>query len=139
MISQIFLFIFGASAIYLVGRTDKWRRYGYIMGILGQPFWFYTTISSQQWGMLALCTFYLYSWVNGFYNHWLAKPKPTKPIYKLIYRSYHPYTQSEVIGFFDSEESGHEAMRDDLQVSRGAADYSLEPIEINKKGEVFLW
>jgi hypothetical protein len=47
--SQIALFIFGASAIYLVGRTDKLRKWGFIVGLCGQPFWFYTQIQDENW------------------------------------------------------------------------------------------
>lgn len=75
MIAQIAIFIFGASAIYLVGRTDKWQRWGYIMGLLGQPFWVYVTITSEQWGILAMTTVYTVSWCIGIYNHWIKKPK----------------------------------------------------------------
>jgi carbohydrate-binding DOMON domain-containing protein len=44
MISQIAIMIFGASAIWFVSRTEKWKRWGYILGLCGQPFWIYTTI-----------------------------------------------------------------------------------------------
>jgi hypothetical protein len=71
---QVMIFIFGVSAIWLVGRTDRWRRYGYIAGLLGQPFWIYHTFTTGQWMVLAICMFYLYSWAMGFYNHWLKDP-----------------------------------------------------------------
>lgn len=72
-IEQIFIFLFGVSAILLVGRNDKWRKYGFICGLIGQPFWFYMAINSQQWGVVAMCCFYTYSWAQGFYNNWIKK------------------------------------------------------------------
>lgn len=72
-VEQIFIFIFGVSAILLVGRNDKWRRYGFIAGLIGQPFWFYSAYHSQQWGVLLMCLFYTYSWGQGFYNNWIKK------------------------------------------------------------------
>lgn len=73
-VEQIFIFIFGVSAILLVGRNDKWRKYGFIFGLIGQPFWFYSAYHTQQWGVLLMCLFYTYSWSLGFYNNWIKKP-----------------------------------------------------------------
>lgn len=75
MINQIFIFVFGALAIWLVSRTEKWRRWGYIFGLCGQPFWFWTTVTTEQWGMVALCAFYTYSWGQGVWNYWI---KPSR-------------------------------------------------------------
>lgn len=72
-ISQIGIFIFGATGIYLLSRKDKYRNYGYVFGILSQPFFFYATIYAEQWGMTILNCFYLYAWINGFKNHVLKK------------------------------------------------------------------
>jgi len=70
MISQIFIFIFGGTAIYLVGTTGKWKKYGYLCGLLSQPFWFYAAWEQKQWGIFFICFIYLYSWINGFRNYW---------------------------------------------------------------------
>lgn len=74
-IAQIFIFIFGVSAIWLVGRKEDWRRYGFILGLCGQPFWFYTAYMNEQWGVLLMCLFYTYSWGSGVYTHWIKKQK----------------------------------------------------------------
>lgn len=71
--AQIFILIFGCTAIWLVSRKDKWKRYGYIFGLCSQPFWIYTSYANQQWGILALCFFYTYSWTQGIYNYWIKK------------------------------------------------------------------
>lgn len=73
--SQIMLFVCGCSAIWLVARKEDWKRWGYIVGLCGQPFWFYTTITSEQWGMFALTLFYTYSWGMGIYNYWIKSEK----------------------------------------------------------------
>ncbi len=72
-IPQVLLVILGGSSIYLVGRTDRWQRCGYITGLLSQPFWFYATIKAQQWGMIVLCCWYTFAWGQGFWNHWVQK------------------------------------------------------------------
>lgn len=73
VISQIGIVVFGATAIFLVARKDKWQRYGYLFGLIGQPFWFIAVIHGEQWGMFTLCLFYTYSWVIGFKNHFLKQ------------------------------------------------------------------
>ncbi len=72
-VSQIFIFIFGVSAIWLVGRKEHWRRWGYIAGLCAQPFWIYTAANAAQWGILCMCVFYTYSWGMGVYNYWIKK------------------------------------------------------------------
>ena len=36
-ICQIWIMGFGCSAIWFVGRLEKWKRWGYIFGLLNQP------------------------------------------------------------------------------------------------------
>lgn len=72
-ICQVFIFILGGSAIWLVGRKEKWRRWGYIIGLLGQPFWIYTSIHNKQWGILILSLWYGYAWAQGIWNFWVKK------------------------------------------------------------------
>lgn len=70
-IAQVGIVLFGAGAIWFVGRKEKWRRWGYIMGLCAQPFWVMTTIQHQQWGILGISAFYTYSWMQGIWNYWI--------------------------------------------------------------------
>jgi small-conductance mechanosensitive channel len=72
-IAQIWIIIFGCSAIWFVGRLEKWKRWGYIFGLLSQPAWIYTSIYYNQWGVLILSLWYTYSWIQGVYNYWIKK------------------------------------------------------------------
>lgn len=68
---QIFIFILGGLSIYLVGSNDKkTRKYGYIFGLLSQPFWIYSAYINNQNGILFLSLWYTYSWGRGIYKHW---------------------------------------------------------------------
>jgi len=51
-IPQIAILIFGCFAIWLVGRLEHWKRWGYIFGLCSQPFWMWTSIANEQWGLL---------------------------------------------------------------------------------------
>lgn len=73
MISQIGIMIFGVAAIWLVGRKESWKRWGYILGLLGQPFWMLNALENEQWGILIMTLVYTYSWCQGIYNYWIKK------------------------------------------------------------------
>lgn len=72
-ISQWAIFVFGPSAIFVVGMKKKWRRWGYVLGMISQPFWFYTLIYNKQWPIVAVSFLYTISWGNGIWNHWIKK------------------------------------------------------------------
>lgn len=72
LIPQAFILLLGVSAVFLVGSKGPSRRYGYLCGILAQPFWLWTTIAHEQWGIAAMCLFYGFSWARGLRNHWRA-------------------------------------------------------------------
>ncbi|CAB3742705.1 hypothetical protein LMG24238_06926 [Paraburkholderia sediminicola] len=72
MIEQIAIGVLGAGAAFLSQDTKpERRRFACLFGLAGQPFWFYTTYQSQQWGMFALSILYAIAWVRGFATHWL--------------------------------------------------------------------
>ena len=70
-LAQIGILIFGCSAVYLVGNPDKRvRRWGYLLGLCGQPFWFWSSYQAGQWGIFALCCWYTFAWGKGAWGHW---------------------------------------------------------------------
>lgn len=72
IVCQIWIAVFGCSAIWLVSRKESWRRWGFILGICSQPAWFYTTYVNEQWGIFTLAFLYTYSWCQGIYNYWIV-------------------------------------------------------------------
>jgi hypothetical protein len=70
---QICIFIFSCSSIWLISRKEKWSCWGFIIGLMGQPFWLIASIQSKQWGILFLTFVYIYSWSQGVYNYWIKK------------------------------------------------------------------
>lgn len=71
IICQIWIAVFGAASIWFVARKEKWKRWGYILGMIGEPAWVYTTIKHEQWGMFLLTLWYTYAWGQGVYNYWI--------------------------------------------------------------------
>jgi hypothetical protein len=67
---QVIIFVFSASAIWFVGRKESWRRWGFVIGLCGQPFWLWVTFRAGQWGMFLLSLWYAYAWAQGVRNWW---------------------------------------------------------------------
>lgn len=72
MIAQLLIVICGVSAVWLSQdeRLER-RRYACIFGLLGQPAWFYSAWTAQQWGIFFVCFLYAACWMKGFWQHWL--------------------------------------------------------------------
>ena len=68
---QIWIILFSASSIWFLSRLEHWKRWGYILGLISEPAWFYTSISKEQYGVTLLCIWYTYAFVQGIYNYWI--------------------------------------------------------------------
>jgi len=69
---QIAIAITGVVAIWITQQSDeRLKKYSCLLGMAGQPFWFYSAYNSEQWGIFILCFFYSYSWAVGIYNNWI--------------------------------------------------------------------
>jgi nicotinamide riboside transporter PnuC len=60
------------AAIFLVSRKNKW---GFVLGLVSQPFWLITTYQHKQWGIFFLSLVYAFNWAYGIYN-WFYKKEP---------------------------------------------------------------
>lgn len=73
--SQIMLFILSMLTTMLLVRTDNWKRWGYIVALASQPFWFYSSIVAGQFGTFCLSIFNTCFWVIGINNYWIKAKK----------------------------------------------------------------
>jgi len=69
--SQIGIAVLGISSVVLVAKKNKW---GFVLGLLSQPFWFITSFLNEQWGIFFLSLVYTGSWCLGIYE-WFYKDK----------------------------------------------------------------
>lgn len=76
LICQIGIIVFGVSAVFLVAKKNKW---GFVLGLISQPFWLVTSIVNHQWGVFLLSIVYMFNWVFGIYN-WFYKKEPASEI-----------------------------------------------------------
>lgn len=72
MIDQIGIAIFGLSAVWLSqDHRAGVRRWAPIIGMISQPFWFYSSWSASQWGIFLCAIVYTIAWARGIYNQWI--------------------------------------------------------------------
>jgi hypothetical protein len=72
MIAQLGIALFGLAAIWLSqSPAPQVQRWACVLGLCGQPFWFYVTWTAEQYGIFALCVLYTLSWARGVKTHWL--------------------------------------------------------------------
>jgi len=67
-IIQFSVALIGFASIYsALHASASVRRFAPILGLVGQPFWFYVTITAGQWGMVALCAAYTVVYVRSLW------------------------------------------------------------------------
>ena len=71
MTAQIAIAFLGVTAIFLSQSADaRKRRFACLFGLAGQPFWFYSSFTAEQWGIFVLCFFYTAAWASGVKSNW---------------------------------------------------------------------
>ncbi len=68
---QVVIAVLSIAAAYLVASDGPMQRWGYVVGLLSQPFWFITTWRTRQYGILIVAIFYTGAWVQGIANRFI--------------------------------------------------------------------
>jgi len=68
-IAQVGVFVLSILAVVLVSRKNRW---GFVSGLLSQPFWLITSYLNGQIGVFAVSIAMAVSWSYGVYN-WFFK------------------------------------------------------------------
>ncbi len=76
IIAQIGITVFGIGSVVFLARKNKW---GTVLGLLSQPFWFATAIMNDQWGIMVLNVIYSATWIYGVYN-WFFSDKTVETV-----------------------------------------------------------
>ena len=58
-------------ATNMLTRKNKW---GNVVGLIGQPFWLFTTFRKEQWGIFLLSILYTLNYIYGICK-WFGKEK----------------------------------------------------------------
>jgi hypothetical protein len=80
MIDQIFIAVTELIAIWLIqDKRIEYRKYACLFGLLGQPFWFYSSFMADQWGSFVLCFFFAAAWLKALKEYWIYPETNIKP------------------------------------------------------------
>jgi hypothetical protein len=72
---QAIILISACLAIWLLTAKKPYSKWGHVVGLIGQPFWFYDSWQHEQWGIFIAAIVFTVSYIKGCYNH-ILKPKP---------------------------------------------------------------
>jgi hypothetical protein len=56
----------GPVGAMLLGSGNRW---GFVIGLATQPFWFYTSFRHRQWGIFIASICYAFGWAIGVYRN----------------------------------------------------------------------
>jgi hypothetical protein len=71
---QVYIAATTVLALALISRSSVDRRWGFVVGLAGQPGWLYVTWSADQWGMLVVALMCTALYAIGVYQHFLEAP-----------------------------------------------------------------
>jgi len=75
-ISQGIITCTGFLSLYLMASQEsKTRLYAGLVGLLGEPFWFFTAYVNEQYGVMLLVFVYGVNWVRLVHSNWKALPE----------------------------------------------------------------
>lgn len=69
--NQLFLAGFGLVAIWLaMSQNSVARKWAPVVGLCGQPFWFYFALTADAWGLIVLVIAYTMVYARGAWVQW---------------------------------------------------------------------
>jgi hypothetical protein len=64
------ILVCSGTVALLAGSTEaRARRIGFVFGLCGQPFWFYTAYQHCQWAIMLLACWFTFCHWRGFWNN----------------------------------------------------------------------
>lgn len=67
-LQQTLIGVISGISIYLLAGV-KYRKLGFLVGLLGQPLWIYATFKTGQWGMFFVALWVTGNHIRGFLNN----------------------------------------------------------------------
>lgn len=62
---QLAIAVLSVTAMLMIASTGPFHKWGFVVGLLSQPFWIAATWRARQWGMFALSMIYVFVWIFG--------------------------------------------------------------------------
>lgn len=68
-ICQAGMVLFSGAAILAIALKRPWSKWGFVLGLLSEPFYLGTALIHRQWGLLLLTVWWTGSWAFGAWTH----------------------------------------------------------------------
>lgn len=72
-VAQALIALTSLAAMWMVTRGESWSKWGFVVGLAGQPFWLYSTFVSAQFGMFIVSALYTWFWAQSIWEEWFSK------------------------------------------------------------------
>lgn len=67
---QFMILVTSLGSAWLLGAKEiSQRRWGFVVSLIGQPFWFWTAWYHRQWGVLAGVFWFAFCGLRGIRSH----------------------------------------------------------------------
>lgn len=74
-IIQVMIAVTGCLSLCLVTRENqKLNKWAPVVGLIGQPFWLYTSFIEGEWGIFILSVVYTLIWFDSLRKNWFQLP-----------------------------------------------------------------
>lgn len=66
---QVAIAALSIAAAYMVASTDpQLQRWGFVVGLVSQPFWILAAVRAHHYGVVLVAIFYTGAWIQGIAN-----------------------------------------------------------------------
>ncbi len=66
-LAQLSIAVIGVAAVALTQSSNpKLSRWACVLGLIGQPAWFYSAMVTKNYGIFLICFLYTWAWGKGF-------------------------------------------------------------------------
>jgi hypothetical protein len=65
--------LLGTATIWMLAQNKPWSKWGFVIGLISEPFWLYSAVMSKQWGIILMCIVYTGCYIIGIKNHFKGK------------------------------------------------------------------
>lgn len=67
--------ILGTVTIWVLAQKKPWAKWGFVVGLIAEPFWLYTAWTTKQWGIVAMVFVYAICYIIGIRNYFYRNKK----------------------------------------------------------------
>lgn len=68
---QLVILLTGVPAIYITQCAQRYAKWAPILGLIGQPFWIYSSLHTHSYGMVGINCLYTLAWARGIFTYWI--------------------------------------------------------------------